>query len=212
MAVITQPNMQSDDGAILTVGMLCNNDRYEIVMPMGNSAPVSRETDLLGLINIFEGVGMPLLLGCMCSAAQVIFQQAESMVHGKYIPYRKDYALGTNPGTLDADPLPTANAACGLYYIDPTQTLTTGRLRVAKQFIAGIANTQALGDIIEASLGSAVQAFIDQMANGMTGDDGTHWWRVGKAVRETAQALPLIVVTEIRNYIVTQRRRMVPRN
>jgi hypothetical protein len=152
------------------------------------------------------------LLGCICPGCQVLFTQGEGMVKGNYIPYRKDYADGAQVGTLGTDPLPTQVACIGKFYVDPSQTLSTGRLRVAKNFIAGIATQEVVGDILQAALGSALQAFIDQLANGFAGDGGTHWYRVGKAVRETAQALPLIVVTEIENYVVTQRRRLLPRS
>jgi hypothetical protein len=214
--LVTQPaSMESDDGWILTVGMITSADRWEMVFPIApdhtvGPFPADMAEHIVGgwIANV-----MPLLLACVTSDTSVCFVQAEGMVDGK-VPSRSDFPTAVEIGTLGTVSLPTSDAALLVYYVDPTKHLSTNRERVAKNFVAGIDKTTALNDLIGGAVEAALETFLNNMANGF-GDDrmagSTTWYRVGKAIRQTAQALPNIVTAEVRRYIGTQRRRMLPR-
>lgn len=217
MTAISQPALQSEKGVILTIGLLTGQDRWAIVLPVATDDATAQSNPTNACTNAvtaWVNNGLSLLTPCIASDTSIVYVQGEGMVDG-HIPFRQDFAPGVEVGSQGTVSLSRNCSVLGVYYVDPSQTLTTGRERVAKNFIAGIDAASVVGDIAQIAVTSAVQTFIDAMAAGFhtaSGPPYPTWYRVGKAVRTTGQALPNIVVTAVREYIVTQRRRMIPRN
>ncbi len=208
---MAQPALSSENGVIVTVGCVTNNDRWEIVMPFA-SIHVHDGLSICSDAGIgFAADALPLLVACLSSDTQVMFIQVEGMVDGS-VPARKDYAPGAQVGTRAAGTLPTSVAALIDWYGDPAQTLPSGRTRIGKNFIAGIAATDVVGDHVQSSLGGVLQAFGLHCMDGFTGGDGTTlYYRVIRGSdRVSGQTLANARAVVIREYVVTQRRRLTP--
>lgn len=212
MAVIVQPGLGSNDGLVASIGFVSNGDRWEIVIPFATDTATNPVTAGHNLAAALESIGIPLLLPIFSSDTSLVFIQVESMVHGRHIPDRFDYSLGTHVGSRASTCMPTSNAGLADYYVDPTQQLAGQRVRIAKNFFAGIAQSDVTGDIVASVVIAAIAAFCEALQNGTIVDTaGTKWYRVGAAVRTAATTLANIVAIVVRDYIATQRRRLTPR-
>ena len=209
---MAQPSLDSGTGVILTCGFTTGHDRWAIVLPVATDDNTLNPITLCSdAVNAFVALELNHLMAIFAADTNLNYIQAEGMVDGR-VPYRTDIAPGGEPGTLGATSMPRNVSALTAFYVDPGQTLSTGRERVGKTFFAGISADEVVGDIVQNVLLTAITLFCNEIVNGYnTNAGGGKWYRVGKAVRTTATALPNIVAVQVRDYVATQRRRLMPR-
>lgn len=208
------PPLTNTRGVILTVGILCNSERAEVVMPLSTEdpgiLPANKNIDAVAAF-IAPGSGLAELLDLMSADAQVTFVQSVGMTPGS-VPFRQDYTAGTYPGTRASLALPMQVAIAVAFYANPLDLGPGGRMRVGKTMVPGVADADVVGNTVVAGLISKMQTFGDLMNNGyVTVAGGGNWYRVVAAVGP-ANGLPLLRSTMIqaRGYLVTQRRRLLP--
>lgn len=210
---MAQPALSNSNGVIVGVGIRVGNDRTEILVPMaGDGFTLTPDQLARAAVDAMENNGLPVLLPCLSSDAEVSYISGEPMQNGN-VPFRKDYPAGTNPGTRAAGAAPSNVAALLSFYGDPTQTPPGGRTRIGKNFLAGIAKGDLVGDLLVGALQAVLQTLADALFGGIasTIPGGGQWYRVVKALRGATQALQNIVIDEARDYVTTQRRRLLPR-
>ena len=212
--VVTQPALDSDHGLILTIGGICNTQRWEIVCPMATNVAPNFNEDANELVKLMDSAPqLALLEACFSSDNHIDFFNCEGMVKGKFVPARLDFPPSANAGSNGAPATPMQVAGLGVYYVDPSQQLAGARERVAKNFFPGLDVADIVGNILIGTTLVAIENWCAQMANGITtaGGGPKTFFRVGKAIRAAGQALPNIVMAEVRNYLCTQKRRLTPR-
>lgn len=88
-------------------------------------------------------------------------------------------------------------------------------MRVSKNFIPGLSDTDVSGDYIAAAVQSQLDNFLDSCLSGFsaTSTPSTKWYRIMAAPKNRQPATPLIRVGLglTRLYVGTQRRRLIPR-
>lgn len=210
---ITQPTpLVSEDGMIFTVGLLCNGDRCEIVMPIAKNGTIDPVTECANAIEAFGASSLRAdLLAILSSDTSLMFEQCVSMVSGGIIPSRVDFAITDHPGTRASGPMPSREGALGIYYGDPATPSPKNRIRVAKQFFPGIAQADVTGDKIADALGALVETFLAHMSDGTFSTAGKGpYYRVTAAEGTAATNLCGVKLVEYRQYTGTIRRRTLP--
>lgn len=211
---MAQPTpLNKANGIMLTVGLVTNNDRWEIVLPIAPE-PTTTHTGVTACVDAAAGFfanALAVLLPCFSGATSLVFIQAEGMVDG-FIPARQDYAPGAHVGGGGLGAMPTSVAGLILYYGDPGQTLPKKHTRVGKNFMAGIDSAEVTGDHISDHLAGLYQTFALLMMNGFLGQDGltTYYRVVSKDVPPAGLVLGNSRAVVIRDYVATQRRRLTP--
>lgn len=211
-----QPNtLELVDGVIVSIGIVCNNDRQEIVFPMSNTdAGLDAANRCNDAVMTVVGTIVPAIQNIMSADAYVSFVQAEGLRPG-CIPARLDYIPATFPGNRAAGPAPSNVAALLAFYADPDDLNLGQRTRVAKTFIPGI----AAGDLVGDKVVGAVLGLMITMANFMLGGMGTqlgggNWYRICGTSGRVPPMDPLKCVrlrdAFARDYVATQRRRLLP--
>jgi hypothetical protein len=207
--------MKSDTGVILTIGFVSPNDRSAIVIPIcrdSASDPVWQLTE--DAVLSFHGTWLTSLLGLIANDCYCSFMAAEAMDDG-YVPYREDYSSSAHPGTSDTGCMPGQVSSLMIFYADPNDIVTPGRERVGKNFIPCVPTSQVDGDnlvdgyiTLGKSVAEDIQAGLDSIAGG-----DAKWWRILAAPkpRSPAQDVKRTIISGMRGYVCTQRRRLIPR-
>jgi hypothetical protein len=213
MSAYTQPAINNEFGAILTIGVRANFDRMAMVMPMvpdgGSLTDANRCDDLTQAV---EATVLPVLVDCMSSSANVSFVQAEGMMNGDQ-PARRDYGDTLFPGTLAAKTVPDSCAGLICYYQETADVIPGHRIRTAKTFVPGLPDSLWDGDTIDPSIATAYNALATILQNGFHGviDAAVTWYRCLSAPdRNAVSQCPRVGGWQVRGYIGTQRRRMIP--
>lgn len=207
-----QPVLASDNGVILTVGILSGVDRTEMVFPVAAAGAVQDPNDLcLNCLNAFTtGLVFAKFLDCISSDAQVTYVQAEGMVDGK-VPARKAYAAGAQLGTRPTGVMSSQVASLLIWYEEAADAVTGERIRVGKNFLPGLSEDDITGDIISLTLQGFILTFMDNMAQGFVAlvPAGT-FYRGLAANNSPAGNVRRIGRYGVRDYVGTQRRRLTP--
>jgi hypothetical protein len=207
--------MVNDNGVIVTVGIVCNGDRCAIVFPL--AAPSNSMTpDQLCKDACINWIAAQVsgLQALLANTAYISFIAGEGMVDG-LVPYRADFDPTTYPGLGTTDIMPSNVNGLLAFYEDPADMGPPGqRMRVGKTFIPGVPRDQVVGDRFQVSWVGSAQALADQLQGGFasSGDPSVNWYRI-LAAGPRAPGTPVRrVITDLaRGYIVTQRRRLIPR-
>lgn len=200
----------SDACVILSVQMLIAGQRAEIVIPFGDSANAATlATICKDVVDGFETVGIPALIDCLSNDSQVVGLSAEAMIDGG-IPFRRNYALGTNVGTIAHPCVPQQVAALTAYYPNPDDLTVGNRVRVGKNFIPGVPETNVAGEIIDAALQAALQAFADLLVAGINGLGAAFYQRVINTDRTPGATIYFALLGYVRDYVGTIKRRLLP--
>lgn len=207
------PPLQSDDGVIATIEISTPQDKTWIVLPMAtdNTSPIPASRLCEHALEAISATIMPDILALLCQDASITRIQVESMVPGGNIPADLLINAGNEPGLRNGGVAPSQIGLLMDWYVNPAQHLSGNRQRVGKNTFAGLSRDDINGDLVVTALKTLAETFLTNFMNGYA--DGTApnlWYRVGKAVRQTGQALPLIFAGTIRDYLGTQRGRIVP--
>lgn len=210
-----QPDLTNDSGVILTVGIRTPQDRAAIVLPLSTN---DSSLDARGLCTnaalAFESECIPLLVAGLGASAYITFLQAVGMVDG-FIPARTDYGPLDHPGTRTGPGECSQIAALCIYYALPSDLPANGRMRVAKNFIPGLSDTDVQGDYIAAAVQTALDTFLEKICNGFadTSTPSSTWYRVlaTPTSRAAGQVVTRVGLAMTRLYVGTQRRRLIPR-
>lgn len=198
----------------LVVGVVSQGDLQEVVMPLAsNDNTLTYDTMCQDAVNAFIASGpLTLFKGCMGSGAFVRFISAEMLILGG-IPYRLDFGSTVHPGTLGTTPMPSSVAGLMVYYAEGADLLTTERMRVGKTFMPGVPMSHVTGDFIDGTLKTAYEGLAQTLLTGfITIAAGGNWYRVLSGDVQQIDPTNLIRSSTaiVRNYVATQRRRMVP--
>jgi len=210
-------------GFMSTIGIVVNNDRCAIVSPMAYEGTATDENALAASLNdaIVAGI-LPQLLPLLSSDAYVSYVQAEGMWH-LHVPDRVDFAPTDQPGTGSSGAMPSTVGGL-LYFIMDARDAGFTRKKIAqgKNFIPGIPRSEVTGDKISTTWQNLGTAFTNQMQKGINAavvEPSLKWWRMlakptsppfPDPVTE-ATAISRVFANGSRGYVVTQRRRVIPR-
>jgi hypothetical protein len=196
---------------IVGIGIVVNNDRCEIVIPMSTDDVTLDGNQLCrDAKDAVTNTLIPVLLDCLSADAYVSYVLVEGMVDGK-VPTRQVFGPTDFPGTRAAGAMPSQVAALAVWYEDAADAITGERTRVAKNFIPGIADTDVVHDLIQTTLFNNIVSFCNLLVTGVSFTGTKTWYRVLAAIRTPAAGLRRVLITGPRNYVATQRRRLVPR-
>jgi hypothetical protein len=210
-----QPVIQNDQGAILTIGLVINSDRVAVVEPYGLSGISGGAVELcFDLVASWRSAAATLFVNCVSSDGYISFIAAEGMQDGK-VPYRADFDPSIYPGTAAAGATPNNVSGLIVYYQDPADVVAGHRIRVAKTFMPGIPSGNLVGDQIDSTQQASYNdyATIVQPGFDSTGFPSGKWYRMlaTPKPRATTQQIMRTVNTITRGYVVTQKRRLIPR-
>jgi hypothetical protein len=210
-----QPTLSSQYGCILNVGMQVTSEPCELIMPVATDSTTIDKNMLCEIAIIdFNTTIMPLLKACVSADVTFTHLSTEGMLNG-YVPSRSVFV--TPPvGTLGTVSLPSNTGALMLFYQDPDDPRPpSGRLRVGKNTIPGIAVTSVANNNPTSPCLTALQALATALQAGWANsfDSAKKWYRVAAAAsdRTSPADLPRARITAVRSYLGTQRRRFTPR-
>ena len=206
-----QPSgLVSENGYIVTIGVVGNADRTAIVFPLATNGTVDPITGAQDLITGIETTILDEITPCFSEDGQITFVSAESMVDG-HLPARSDYDDNTYPGTRASGAVSSQVASLLIFYSDPADLPPDGRVRVGKNFIPFVPEDDLSGDIISDPLSSNIEALGYDLLNGFSAGSNT-FYRVIAADSTRTPGTPLIRSAQrtARGYVGTQRRRLIP--
>ncbi len=202
-----------DKGVIATIGIQSGNDRTAIVLPLisddAGLTPLTRCNDAVNSLNTSIA---SLVQACLAANANISFIQAEGMIDGD-VPFRTDFSAATYPGTAGSVVMPNNVAGLIVFYGDPADLAPGERMPVGKNFMPGVPAAEVTGDIISNTLFLLYEALASALRSGFaTQLGGGKWFRVaGKGDSRTAGTTGVgSSVAYTRNYVATQRRRLIP--
>jgi hypothetical protein len=216
MSSVAQIQAESKQGAILTVGFVLGGDRMAIVEPwVLDAASPDLNTLCKDLHDSWVAAQLPLITACYSADCYLAFIQAEGMMDGR-VPYREDFLPSVWPGTLAAVTLPANCTGMGTYYLDSRDFISPRkRMATAKTFFPALPESLVTGNLIDPTVVSNYQSYIDSAQNGIGSIlyGSQKWWRVLAAPkpRNTSANCPRSTGQIARGYVCTQRRRMTPR-
>lgn len=156
----------------------------------------------------FETNVLGVLVDCLSEDAEVVGISAECMDNGG-IPYRKNYVLGTHPGTRAAGVVPQQVAALVVYYPDPSDVSPGTATNTGGNFVPGIAEGDVNAEIVAGALKTVLELFAAELVTGFVAGPGTIT-RAIFAARNGARLLRQAVNYVVRDYVGTIRRRLLP--
>jgi hypothetical protein len=209
-----QPQVLNGYGAVLTVGIVNNQDRTAIVLPVFTSSTTLNRNDFCAdAVNSFTATVLGGLLTLMSSDANVSFVSAEGMQDG-YPPFRTDYGLTDQVGTQPANTLPSSCGTLIAFYQETADIIGTARIRVAKTTVPGLSQANFDGENITTGQSTSALTWGNALQNGWPSvlSSSDNWYR-GLAMplpRATATEVGRINLVVVRGYVGTQRRRNTP--
>lgn len=217
MGYWNQPQLLAGQSAMMTIGIVTNNDRTAIVMPMATDDPDVNFNQLCdNLVTDAATNLLPTLLDCLSADATVTHISAEGMLKGT-IPMRSNLAGAVSVvGTRAAGAVSSQVAALLAFYANPDDIPAEARIRVAKTFVPGIADGDVTGDKISSNLSAALVLFQELLGQGFDkgGTGGYKWYRINGRPAGSPNASTTVVRNargNVRDYVCTQRRRLTPR-
>ena len=211
---MTQPALNSAGGVVLTIGMLSGGDRCSLVLPIATDSSAAGPITLCYLaVESVKANLLPSLLDCFGTEGEVTFLQGEGMASGT-VPYREDFTSGTYVGTQGGGKIPSN---CGLLiacYEEPADIVPDHKIRVAHNTIPGQSPDNWPDGTADSAIITAGETFAGKLLTGwrlnpVVGSDS--FYRVLAAKRGTSgTGLDRIAATNVRGYVGTQRRRLVP--
>ncbi len=210
-----QPIIGNSNGAILTIGMVCDGERVAIVEPWGLDATGPDPATLCqDLIDSWQAAVTVTFLACLASDAYIAFLEANGMQDGR-VPYRSDYTSAAFPGTASGTSLPSNVTGLIAYYQTPADVPAGHRIRVAKTFMPGVPYPSVTGNVVAPAQTDLYTAYGAEVQAGITSVlyPGQSWWRMlaTPKPRSVAQTIPRTINCVARGYVCTQRRRLIPR-
>lgn len=211
-----QPTLQIARAVWLTVGGICNGERWEIVIPVAtDDATMGHEVLCQDAIQSFDAAGaspMKLLRDCMSDEVDIRFVQAVGILSG-YIPARRDYLAGSKRGNRPGNALPMQVCNIVSYYADPLQLAFGDRMRVAKTLIPGIDQNDVQENVVTVNQLARLDSFGGTMKTGWTSTTNIlkSWYRILNGLDEhgTGHAWNCFVERS-RSYVGTVKRRLLP--
>ncbi len=210
-------------GFMLTVGVVVNSDRCACVFPFSYSeTPDDENVIAASLVDAFQTNAVGPFCDLLSSDAYVSFLQAEGMRPGN-VPFRLTYAQSDRPGTGSAGVMPSSVGGL-LYWMEDQRDIgfTPKKIREGKCFVPGIPRDQVMGDVVITTWQTLGQVFTNMLQGFMSASTtlpSLKWWRV--LSKPTSPPLPAppddstplkrVFVNGARGYVVTQRRRTIPR-
>lgn len=212
-----QPVAINDNGVMLSVGLLSNGDRWEIVMPLCYDhalGAIDAEHICQDAVSSFFAGPFNDLLACLSADTQITFLSAEGMTDGR-VPQRVDFAIGANAGSRPAGAMPSNVTALITYYEEPADVAPNTRMRTGKTFLSGIAQSDVAGDHVITALVTLMTTFGADMLLGYASTlvPATKWYRYlsSPLARAAGTNVKRVGVVSARAYVATQRRRLIPR-
>lgn len=208
--------MQNTTGVIVSIGVVCNNDRMAITLPMATQSTLMTNNDFPSdaLGSILADASFANFLTCLSSDAYVSFISGEGMVDGM-TPGRLDFSDAEHPGTGPATAVPSS--VCGLmfFYEDPEDATLGQRTKQGRNFIPAVSTGNLDGDMLDNTYKTALGEFANALQGGIASalDPDAAWYRVLAAPlnRSPGQPLNRTLNNGARGYVATQRRRLIPR-
>lgn len=213
MSSVTQPDVTNAQGVALTVGIMSGVDRTAIVLPLGLDADPEANTICSDAVQSFLAAVTPDLQAVLSTDNYISFIQADGMQDGR-VPYRQDFAPSDLPGGRGHGSVSSQVAALMYFYRDEDTAPANSRVRIAKNFIPGLCPADVVGDLIVADLFTAIQTLATLLQNGFPSiaNSGKNWYRylaIPKTRTTDVHLIPTFVCG-VRNYVGTQRRRLIP--
>lgn len=210
----SQPSVLSSSGVNITIGIMTKRDRTAIVLPCGTDNGAI--TDLI----LSEDAGqacaasiLPLIAPCLAENCWITHISCEPMMNGK-LPWRALYGPADFPGTVSGDACPSQVSALLAFYGDPAANPGI-EVPIGKTNIAGIGEAEVAEDIITSTLYNNLKDLLDLLCLGWpsVSAPSANWYRyvADPQDRTSAQNLMKVGAGVVREYVSTQRRRLIPR-
>lgn len=216
---MTQPLLNSSKGVVITIGLLVRGDRAAIVFPAATN--FSLDGDMLceaADTAVQEGL-LPLLTPMLCDSCSVSHVQVVGMDNGRY-PHRSDFAAVLFPGEEASDELPASIGGLAVFYKEFLDMAEGERLSHSKMTVPGLGESQITDGRLDDAYVVLLQALADAMRLGFSpsADPTQKWYRVMHApiapgIGQPApqnEALARIGIARVRQYVGTQKRRLLP--
>ena len=212
---VTQNTCFSDQGIILSVGIVCGNNRTQIVLPMGvNDTTILGPTTLA--VDCIESAIthlIPKITACMGSDAYISFLNGEGMNDG-ILPSRVDFGATAHPGTISPPSMPDSTCSLITFYGDPASYEPGARIHTARTFLPGLPTSAWDGTSISGAQITVLEDLGLALQNGWdsSGSTGATWQRFMNAPRPRGPSVELKKIANwvSRGWVGTQRRRMLP--
>jgi hypothetical protein len=211
-----QPSgMRSNNGVIISIGMFCNGEAYEIVQPIAtDSTSFDPSSICVDCVQSVVDSIVPDVQAIISSDAYIAFVSGECMLNGA-VPARQSFPSTTFPGTAASGAVPTNVSAMCFFYQDPADATLGQRMRIGKANFTGIAHADLVGNTLGSSLVTRMATFALDFQEGFASSSipSSTYYRVLNApkIRTSVQDIVRTISHGVRGVTYTQRRRLVPR-
>lgn len=210
------PKVIATQGAILQVNVVNGFDRCMYVIPMMNGGtPVEGLDFCENLRAAAETNLIPLLQAAMAAEGAITGLTVVGMTPGK-LPAQEFYSPEEYPGDIVGEVAPSQVSALLKFYGDPDDFSPGNRLRIAKTFLVGVAESAiTLSKITGATIG-AITAIAEAFIEGLEGADGSVWKRAMRKPNRVGghpdleDEIPVAVRHDLQERVRTQKRRLRP--
>jgi len=188
-----------------------------ITMPIGNTGTPQEPEDICTIcLEALETELFPEIQSIMSNEAWI----SSCSVHGQTlgrIPAQEFYPSTSFPGTVEETVVPAQ--VCGIisFYGDPDDMSPGNRLRIARNFFMGLAETLVQASTITGALLTAMDNLKNFIVTGWNGEEGSVWKRLMRNVQRdenghpvTDDEIPVVMRGDVQEKVRTQRRRLKP--
>lgn len=211
-----QPQLQQENGCILSVGGICANDRWNMVIPIACetwSGDDPKKVKLCQLaVEAFVNQLAANMMDFLANDCRTMYVEGHGMKKG-YIPYRYDFA-DPAAGGVEGESAPANCGILATFYSEPEDLLETEKMRTAHMTIPGIPVSALDAGKINTATQLAVDTWIENFLTGYSYESGPTWYRPISASIDPDQKDPAhlirIAKADAKGYVATQRRRLTP--
>lgn len=161
-----QPAALSDQGAVLTVGIVVHGSRAALVLPVASVTNGIDPTNVcFQAVDAFNADCMSPLLDLLSTDAYISHISAVGMDSGSY-PFRMDFAATDHPGTGMADALPAQIGGLVTFYAEAADLLPGARMRHSRMIIPGISEGMVTEGVTDPAYDTDLQTLAALIAVG----------------------------------------------
>lgn len=206
----------ASQGVVLQVGVDSAGDQGIMVFPMINvGTPVDAMSLCDNCVAAWQSSGATLLQACIAEDAQINMFAGHGMLPGR-IPSINFPPVDDLPGSLGENACAAQVAALVSWYGNPDDMSAGNKLRIARNFILGVAESMVDASRIVSALNTALSNFAQALITGLTGDEGALWKRGMRTVKrvdgvpDPDDEIPIVAVRNVKGKVATQKGRLDP--
>src|ERR1700749_2106727 len=129
------PTVKADRGLRFTLGQVCANQRWQIVVPILSDSALVPKTTGLNVANHFESDIIPKWKSCFAADCYIDGYTVEGMCPGIIIPIRHVFPPTQHVGNVTGESYSPNASMLGVFYSSDQATTPGQKTHVAKQFL-----------------------------------------------------------------------------